>query len=104
MIATLKSWERLYRSAKVPFRYRNYSKDTKNPFTRTWSVLSKEVPVFFGLNKKEVVYPEHADVVIIGGGFIGTAVAYWLKVKAGEGLAVVVIENDPMVSCLKKLL
>lgn len=104
MIASLKTWERLYRSAKVPFSYRRYSKETKNPFTRTWSVLSKEVPVFLGLNKKEVVFPEHADVVIIGGGFIGSAVAYWLKMKAGDGLAVVVIENDPMVSCLKILL
>lgn len=101
MIASIKTWKRLYRSAKVPFSYRSYSKDNKNPFKRTWSILSKEVPVFLGLNKKEVVYPEHADVVIIGGGFIGTAVAYWLKVKAGEGLAVVVIENDPLVSCLK---
>ncbi|XP_026323520.1 FAD-dependent oxidoreductase domain-containing protein 1-like isoform X2 [Hyposmocoma kahamanoa] len=102
MITSLKTWERLYRVAKFPFRCRSYSKDTKNPFTRTWGVLSKEVPEFLGINKKEVVFPEHADIVIIGGGFIGTAVAYWLKVKAGEGLAVVVLENDPMFKSAQK--
>lgn len=101
MIASLKKLVRLYRSAKIPCIYRRYSKDIKNPFARTWGVLSKEVPVFLGLNKKQVVLPEHADIVIIGGGFIGTAVAYWLKVKAGEGLTVVVIENDPLVSFRK---
>lgn len=104
MIASLKNWDRLYRTAKIPFSYRRYSIDHKNPFTRTWGVLSKEVPVFLGLNKKEIVFPEHADVVIIGGGFIGTAAAYWLKVKAGEGLSVVVIENDPLVSFRKIIL
>lgn len=100
MIVSLKTCKRLYQCAKVPLIYRSYSKDFKNPFTRTWSVLSREVP-FLGLNKKQVDLPEHADVVIIGGGFIGTAVAYWLKIRAGEGLSVVVLEKDLMVSCVK---
>lgn len=51
-----------------------------------------------GLNKKPQHYPEHADVVIIGGGFIGSSVAYWLKTKASHGLSVVVIEKDLSVS------
>lgn len=40
-------------------------------------------------------FPKHADIVIIGGGAIGSSVAYWLKEKSGfEGLRVVVIEKD----------
>ncbi|KPJ11772.1 hypothetical protein RR48_08078 [Papilio machaon] len=46
------------------------------------------------LNKKSAIYPEHADVVIIGGGFIGSSVGYWLKTRAGSGLSVVVLEKD----------
>ncbi|KAJ2953547.1 hypothetical protein O0L34_g1149 [Tuta absoluta] len=47
------------------------------------------------MDKKAAVYPTHADIVIIGGGFIGASVAYWLKNRAGEGLSVVVFEKDP---------
>lgn len=42
-------------------------------------------------------YPCHADVVIIGGGAMGSSAAYWIKKIAGEGLSVVVIEKDPRV-------
>ncbi|KPI93884.1 hypothetical protein RR46_13049 [Papilio xuthus] len=46
------------------------------------------------LSKKNAIYPEHADVVIIGGGFIGSSVGYWLKTKAGSGLSVIILEKD----------
>ncbi|CAH2066531.1 unnamed protein product, partial [Iphiclides podalirius] len=45
-------------------------------------------------NTDRIIYPEHADVVIIGGGFIGASVGYWLKTRAGEGLSVVILEED----------
>lgn len=98
---SLKTCKRLYQCARVSFSCRSYSTDVKNPFTRTWSVLSRDIPGLFGKNKKQVDLPEHADIVIIGGGFIGSAVAYWLKIKAGPGLSVVVIEQDHMVSNVK---
>ncbi|XP_061607322.1 FAD-dependent oxidoreductase domain-containing protein 1 isoform X1 [Phyllopteryx taeniolatus] len=40
--------------------------------------------------------PERTDIVIVGGGVVGWAVAYWLKKKEGirGGLKVVVVEKD----------
>ncbi|XP_050361785.1 FAD-dependent oxidoreductase domain-containing protein 1 [Nymphalis io] len=69
---------------------RNYAKSV-NPFTRTWGMINDEIKSGF---KQKSDYPEHADVVIIGGGFIGSSVAYWLKSRAGEGLSVAVIEKN----------
>lgn len=39
--------------------------------------------------------PVEADFLIIGGGVIGSSIAYWLTKKAGVGLNVVVLEKDP---------
>ncbi|CAH2104779.1 unnamed protein product [Euphydryas editha] len=69
---------------------RQYAKST-HPFTKTWSLINEEIKSGF---KQQTDYPQHADVVIIGGGFIGSSVAYWLKTRAGEGLSVAVIEKD----------
>ncbi|XP_026487398.2 FAD-dependent oxidoreductase domain-containing protein 1 [Vanessa tameamea] len=74
----------------IVFSNRNYAKFV-NPFTRTWDTINNEIKSGF---KQQSDYPEHADVVIIGGGFIGSSVAYWLKNRAGEGLSVAVIEKD----------
>lgn len=43
-------------------------------------------------------FPLHCDVLVIGGGAIGSSIAYWLKKRALEGLRVVVIEKDPTAS------
>lgn len=46
-------------------------------------------------------FPSHCDIVILGGGAMGTSIAYWLKEKTGvNGLNVVVVEKDPTVSKL----
>ncbi|CAH2243105.1 FAD-dependent oxidoreductase domain-containing protein 1-like [Pararge aegeria] len=73
-----------------------------NPFVKTWNTLFQDLKS--GLNVKSPVYPEHADVVIIGGGFIGASAAFWLKTRAGEGLSVVVLEKDPLYTNTQKML
>lgn len=40
----------------------------------------------------------HCDVAIIGGGAVGSSIAYWLKKRAGDGLKVAVVEKDKCVS------
>ncbi|CAH1962340.1 unnamed protein product [Acanthoscelides obtectus] len=40
-------------------------------------------------------FPRFCDVVIIGGGAMGSSIAYWLKEKTGvDGIRVVVVEED----------
>ncbi|KAM9299097.1 FAD-dependent oxidoreductase domain-containing protein 1 [Gastrophryne carolinensis] len=46
--------------------------------------------------------PEHADIVIIGGGVMGWSIAYWLMARKkrwqGTGYSVLVVEKDPTYS------
>lgn len=88
---------RAYRSVLQNKSYNNlrtYVKKVKHPFVKTWDVISQEIPVLLGSKKQPIVYPEHVDIVVIGGGFIGSSVAYWLKSRTGEGISVVVLEKD----------
>ncbi|XP_053692776.1 FAD-dependent oxidoreductase domain-containing protein 1 [Sabethes cyaneus] len=39
-------------------------------------------------------FQTHCDVLVIGGGGVGSSIAYWLKKRAREGLNVVVVEKD----------
>lgn len=43
---------------------------------------------------EDPIFPSHCDVVIIGGGAIGSSIAYYLKERAREGLRIVVLEPD----------
>lgn len=48
-------------------------------------------------NSETFGYPRESDVVIVGGGAIGMATAYWLKVRNPRAFEVTVIEKDPSV-------
>ena len=41
--------------------------------------------------------PRESDIVIIGGGVMGSALAYWLKQRNPKGFTCTVIERDPTV-------
>lgn len=78
-------------------------KEYENPILRTLRILKQDLtllrPNAFTekerYNAEMGLVPRHADVVIIGGGPIGSSAAYWLKEKTGqEGISVVVIEKD----------
>ncbi|KAG6446280.1 FAD-dependent oxidoreductase domain-containing protein 1 [Manduca sexta] len=91
---------RIIKQTKSLLYLRPYS--TKNPFSKTWNTISQDIPYFFKLREEEIVYPEHADIVIIGGGLIGVSTAYWLNTRAGEGISVVVLEKDFSYSEMQK--
>lgn len=75
-----------------------------HPFRRTYNILKKDIvsiPHHLGLrmaDDRDAIFPEHVDILIIGGSTIGSSAAFWLKDKAREGLRIAVIEKDSTVS------
>jgi FAD-dependent oxidoreductase domain-containing protein 1 len=99
-----------------------YAANPENPFKRTGRILKNdlvrakhwvqdlfqdeskpkkytmplEVLDSFIENREDVrLFQTHCDVLVIGGGAMGSSIAYWLKKKAQHGLNVVVLEQDP---------
>lgn len=73
--------------------------DVSRPFDKIKTVLSTSSSQNDknedARSKENGFIQSHCDVLIIGGGAIGSSTAYWLKKKAREGLNVVVLEKDP---------
>ncbi|XP_063702521.1 FAD-dependent oxidoreductase domain-containing protein 1-like [Culicoides brevitarsis] len=73
--------------------------DIKRPIQRyknLWEEAKRESASLEDLEvdpKKQ--FQSHCDVLVIGGGAMGSSAAYWLKKRAREGLNVVVVEKDP---------
>ncbi|XP_044727482.1 FAD-dependent oxidoreductase domain-containing protein 1-like isoform X2 [Chrysoperla carnea] len=73
----------------------------EHPFNRTGRILGndmKTVKSWFSGKKPNYKghdgFPSHCDVCIIGGGAIGSSIAFWLKRRAKHGVSVVVVEKD----------
>ncbi|GAB6024594.1 hypothetical protein CHUAL_009742 [Chamberlinius hualienensis] len=70
----------------------------KYPFRRAAKIIAND---FKNMAKgkfyvrDDEVFPSYCDVVIIGGGIIGSSIAYFLKQRTGMELEVVVLEKDP---------
>lgn len=94
------TFQRTFVTSSVSYR------KNENPIYRTLRILRDDVASVKNVIKNKSlaptnVFPSHADIVILGGGAMGTSAAYWLKEKTGpRGLSVVVIEKDPTVSLL----
>lgn len=95
--------------------YRQHQHD--NPFQRTFRIMANDITQFFGIPSKRTqqnegqpsggakrgvvptrVWPSDCDVLIVGGGIMGSSIAYHLQERALDGLKVVVVEEDSTVS------
>lgn len=105
---------------------KNPSEEDKHPIRRTFRLLGndmRKIKEFFVPKEDNYVgeprpldevqkteskaqkekpddFQTHCDVLIIGGGGIGSSTAYWLKQRARNGLNVVVVEKDETVSII----
>ena len=71
-------------------------------FRNPWYVLTEEMKNIFSRDSKEQIdplpIPRETDILVIGGGAIGSSVAYWLKQRNPNGFDLAVVERDSSVS------
>lgn len=76
--------------------WKNLQRDWKN--LKKCLSFNRSFSDFNALFERSEIIPDHCDVLIIGGGAIGSAIAYWLKhTMHREEFHVVVVEKDPTV-------
>ncbi|KAK5646633.1 hypothetical protein RI129_005097 [Pyrocoelia pectoralis] len=74
--------------------------EQEHPISRTVRILKDDLTNFVktpfqGPTNPPNIFPRHVDIAIIGGGAIGSSIAYFLKEKTGlRGVNIVVIEKD----------
>jgi len=80
-----------------------YDPDTlhENPMSRCKRFLRRDVDEIvrkindpFSEYIDDKIFPKTVDVLIVGGGVIGSSIAYWLQNKCRDGLTIAVIEKD----------
>ncbi|OXU17326.1 hypothetical protein TSAR_006171 [Trichomalopsis sarcophagae] len=91
-----KVWRCIKRDVAMMKKNVKFWKDEKNP-----AIDEKTNRVIDWDDPNAPIFPNHCDIVIIGGGAIGSATAYWCKKIFRGSLRVVVIEKDPCNILLK---
>lgn len=94
-----KDWETYNRPRYVPV-----DPETHDPIARAnavlkwdfrelWDVLRGKRPDFSF--REAAIFPQFCDILIVGGGIMGSVIAYYLKQRLPKALTIVVVEKDP---------
>lgn len=67
----------------------------QNPSPTRYGAPVETIDHFIQNRENVTMFQSHCDVLVIGGGGIGSSIAYWLKQRAQDGLNVIVVEKDP---------
>jgi hypothetical protein len=65
-----------------------------------WVIIKEEVKSVAGtyttgeVTPAENKIPREADVLVIGGGLVGNACAYWIKKRNPKGVNITIVERD----------
>ncbi|XP_025114034.1 FAD-dependent oxidoreductase domain-containing protein 1-like [Pomacea canaliculata] len=100
-----KACQRFCTSSKLTLRHAGGDSDESNSdripeagrYRSPWTILKEE---FKGIAQGQLAEdaltaPRETDFLIVGGGAIGSSVAYWLKQRNPKGISVTVVERDP---------
>lgn len=86
---------------KQPDNYYDPDAANENPMDRCKRFLKRDVNDLMRLfndpfkeYQDEKLFPKSVDILIVGGGVIGSSIAYWLQNKCRDGLTIAVVEKD----------
>lgn len=65
-------------------------------YRSAWTILKEEAEGISKMKPPGTDVPRETDVLVIGGGVLGSSVAYWMKERNPKGSNVVVVERDPV--------
>lgn len=69
-------------------------KRCKKFFKRDINEVVRVISNPFEQYKDDKIYPKTVDLLIVGGGAIGSSIAYWTQNKCRDGLSIAVIDKD----------
>lgn len=87
--------------SNLPNNY--YDPDTinENPMDRCKRFLKRDIDEMmrkmndpFDQYQDDQIFPKTVDILIVGGGVIGSSIAYWIQNKCRDGITVAVVEKD----------
>lgn len=82
------------------FKENQAKKDLEGGASKTYRMLKDEISRFskgqFTLPPDKI--PKYSEYVVIGGGIVGSAIAYSMKQRAPDSFDLMVIERDPKVN------
>lgn len=86
---------------KPPGNYYDPDAIHENPLTRCKRFLKRDFNEIirtindpFNEYEDDKIFPKTVDILIVGGGAIGSSIAYWIQNKCRDGISIAVIDKD----------